>query len=198
MHRLPNHPENLYGYAPNKHSLRTWYAKSNVSEAMCFLLELFLYQRTAFSRIQSLFALISALNCKIKSNIWKVRSVLSCEWTSGNSFKRISFVFLFHTNVLAICTFGAVINASDVERTLKCAENCYSSLQGWPTLSEAAKLSSTPACQQCGYTWQDCCWKRPICSSSHTPNSSLCHTWCRWADQSTLMKKRKAERKWDG
>lgn len=55
----------------------------------------------------------------------------------------------YHTALLHfICTFGAVINASDVERTLKCAENCYSSLQGWPTLSEAAKLSSTPACQQ--------------------------------------------------
>lgn len=30
-----------------------------------------------------------------------------------------------------VCTFGAVMNASVVEKTFKYAENCFSSLRGW-------------------------------------------------------------------
>lgn len=56
------------------------------------------------------------------------------------------YTALFMSNVVS--TFGAVTNASVVNRTFKRAKNCFSSLRGWLWRGAAAQLFCTLASRQ--------------------------------------------------
>lgn len=119
------------------------------------------------------------------------KSVLEQPWMSDRQLTSevlsFSHVWSLHVHIIEIhqgltsnlvCSFGAVINASAVERSIKCAENSVHHEGGWGGVQQQNCEKHRRGGKGCGYMRQDHNGKRGTCSLLDAPKTTAEDTFC--------------------